>query len=480
MIGKATLLMAVLLSLAFGQWQPDRRLTNDGANSITSPNNAWCVAAAGDNVHVVWTDHRDGSEQIYYKRSTDGGANWPSSDTRLTNNAATSNIPSVAAAGDAVHVVWYDDRNGTSNLEIYYKRSTDGGASWPGGDTRLTNAAGFSVNPSVAAAGAVVHVVWRDDRDGNNEIYYKRSTDGGTTWGGDFRFTNDTAASQYPSVAVAGDTVHVVWDDRRAGNYEIYHKRSTDGGATWGSDNRLTNDAATSSYSSVAAAGDAVHVVWSDLRDGHWEVYYKHSTDGGTTWSADLRLTNDAAASTYPSVAAAGPVVHVVWWDGRDGNEEIYDKRSTDGGAAWGSDTRLTNDLASSRWSSVAVAGPAVHVVWSDTRDGNYEIYYKCNPTGNQVAVAEPAPDCPLGFLRVAPNPVTTGFATLRFSLPNAGNISLKLYDVTGKLIATLSEGYAGIGTRNRELRTENLSRGVYVLRLETEGATTTQKLILE
>jgi hypothetical protein len=81
--------------------------------------------------------------------------------------------------------------------------------------------------------------------------------------------------------------------------------------------------------------------------------------------------------------------------------------------------------------------------------------------------------------LRTSPNPFSRT-TTISYSLPEPGVCRLSLYDITGKLTATLSEGYAGIGTRNQELRTENLSRGVYVLELETGDYRTTQKLILE
>ncbi len=374
-------LMLVLVPVlsALAQWQPDQRLTNNTALSYTSQNSAWCVAATGDTVHAVWYDYRDGNSEIYYKRSTDGGATW-GSDTRLTYDASVSRYPSVAVAGAAVQVVWNDSRDG--NSEIYYKRSTDGGATWSS-DTRLTNNTSPSESPSIAVAGAVAHVVWVDTRDGNGEIYYKRSTDGGATWGSDTRLTYNSSISWYPSVAVTGAAVHVAWHDYRDGNYEVYYKRSTDGGATWGSDTRLTNNTSSSQYPSIASTGATAHVVWVDSRDGNAEIYYKRSTDGGTTWGNDTRLTSNDSVSQYPSVAAASAAVHVTWADTRDGNSEIYYKRSTDGGATWGGDTRLTNNTGASTDPSVAVARQRVYVVWHDNRDGNAEIYHKRNPTGN-------------------------------------------------------------------------------------------------
>jgi len=46
------------------QWQPDVRLTNNSSVSNMG-NNAWCIAASGPVVHVVWSDNRDGNAEIY-------------------------------------------------------------------------------------------------------------------------------------------------------------------------------------------------------------------------------------------------------------------------------------------------------------------------------------------------------------------------------------------------------------------------------
>jgi hypothetical protein len=108
--------------------------------------------------------------------------------------------------------------------EIYYKRSADGGISW-GPDVRLTRAPGRSMRPSIAVQGDDLYVVWFDDRDGNVEVYFKHSADGGTSWGKDVRLTNAPGDSMHPSVAVSHRYVHVVWFDEREGTPQIYYKR---------------------------------------------------------------------------------------------------------------------------------------------------------------------------------------------------------------------------------------------------------------
>ena len=97
-------------------------------------------------------------------------------------------------------------------------------------------------------------------------------------------------------------------------------------------------------------------------------------------WQPDVRLTNDPANSRTSGygawcIASSGSVVHVVWYDNRDGNNEIYYKRSTDEGISWGTDTRLTNNSAFSYTPSVTVTGSVVHVVWHEERDGNAILY---------------------------------------------------------------------------------------------------------
>jgi hypothetical protein len=400
-------------NLAQAQWAPEVRLTNNNAASWLSANsNAKVLASNGDTLYAVWGDYRNGTNgEIYFKRSMDNGISW-GADIQLTNNPAESIDPCILVTGTVIHVAWSDDRNG--NYEIYYKRSEDGGSTW-GADTRLTNALLTSNSPAMAISGSILHMVWYDERDdpsGNwkTEIYYKRSTDAGLTWGPDIRLTNDAAYSGFPGVFLTGSTVLVVWEDERDGNGEIYFKRSTDEGLTWGSDTRLTNDPANSWDPCIAVNDSVVHLVWMDDRDGSgYEVYYNRSMDGGLTWAADTRLTNALAPSEYPTVEVSGSNVHVTWQDQRNMNYEIYYKRSEDAGLTWQADTRLTNAFGSSLWPHVAVTDSTVHIIWYDKRDGNDEIYYKRNPTGNPiVGTGKDLTGNPDQQINIYPNPATT------------------------------------------------------------------------
>jgi hypothetical protein len=457
------------------QWEPDVRLTNDPATSWTLSKEA--VAASGDTVHVVWRDFREvRHSEIYYKRSIDGGVNW-GADNRLTFKSQViinggvyqeSFYPTVAVSGSVVHVVWHDERDG--NYEIYYKRSTDGGASW-GPDLRITNDPAYSEAASVAVSGSTVYIVWEDNQDGNYAIYGKRSTNEGASWEGNTRLSTSTGDSDSPSVSISGLNVDVAWHDNRDGNSEIYYKHSADGGVTWGADLRLTNNSFESFSPSVSATGTTVNVVWEDNRDGNYAIYYKRSSDTGISWGTETLLTSTGKSidSHDASVAATGKIVYVVWFDMRNVNWEIYYKRSTDGGISWEADTRLTNNSASSLYPSIALSGKALHVVWQEHRDGNDEIYYKRNPTSTVVGIKDlQSAGSQFTFF---PNPASTEIKVK--SLENINEFTIT--DIYGKEIY-----HSGILNPSPEILIPvyGFPAGIYFIQLKNETGKSVQKFI--
>ncbi|UCG31057.1 MAG: exo-alpha-sialidase [candidate division WOR-3 bacterium] len=483
----ALLLVCLQGGLLFGQWEADFRLTTDNDSSFTSNNNAWSVAVYDDTVHVVWYDNRDGNYEIYYKRSDDGGSTW-GSDMRITDEPSWSSIPSLAVSSSNVHVVWEDDRD--MDIEVYHKRSTDGGLTW-GPDVHVTVAPGPQGMPSVVVIGDYVHVAWVDfTLMGNSEIYYGRSSDGGTTWETPFQISNAGGFSSSPSIVAHESDVHIAWHDSRFGwfNNEIYYRRSTDDGITWGTETRMTEDTTFSNVPSIALSGSNVHVVWEESRDGNYEIYYKRSTDYGQTWGPDTRLTDDTGESHSPSLSASESNVHIVWMESRDGNEEIYYKKSTDNGVTWGGDIRLTDDQDASQNASVVAYGEKLHVVWQDDRDGNWEIYYKRDPTGN-TGVAELTENA-AGAIRLnaLPNPFTN-LTQIRYSIHDTGyliqNSAIEIYDAGGRLVRSFHQ-ISSTGNQESSVVWDGtdqydrqLGNGVYFVKLEASGISATEKLLL-
>jgi hypothetical protein len=108
------------------------------------------------------------------------------------------------------------------------------------------------------------------------------------------------------------------------------------------------------------------------------------------------------------------------------------------------------------------------------------------NYTPYDVAGAQPSRDgitagsTQIGALSfaIAPNPIAGGLATVRYNLPKAGLATLNVFDVTGRTVLTQTLAAGRTGTAGLDLR--KLEAGVYLVKVTTEGFSTTQKLVVE
>jgi hypothetical protein len=72
-------------------------------------------------------------------------------------------------------------------------------------------------------------------------------------------------------------------------------------------------------------------------------------------------------------------------------------------------------------------------------------------------------------------NPTTN----INYSLQNAGHVTLKVYDMTGREIATLVNGRINAGAHTVTFNASNLSSGVYIYALEANGVRLTNRMTL-
>jgi hypothetical protein len=306
------------------------------------------------------------------------------------------------------------------------------------------------------------------------------STNGGANWSGATALTNSSGRCYSPSIAASGMDVHLAWTDTRNGVREVFYKRSTDGGFFWGVDTRIIYVSTLNYYPSIAAAGDIIYLVWEDSRNGS-EIYYTRSGNRGVFWSPEIRLTNAPGTSTVPHISVSSSYVHLVWRDSRSGNYEIYHKLSSDGGLSWGTtDTRLTIDPANSESPSLGISGSILHVVWDDNRDGNSEIYYKRNPTGNPVGITPVNSEIPDEFSleQNYPNPFNPT-TNVKFQISKSSQVKLTVYDILGKEAAILANERLNPGTYEVEWNASSFPSGVYFYTLKAGYFSETKKLVL-
>jgi hypothetical protein len=96
------------------------------------------------------------------------------------------------------------------------------------------------------------------------------------------------------------------------------------------------------------------------------------------------------------------------------------------------------------------------------------------------TSVEDSSPSTPKGFtsLQNYPNPFNPK-THLRFAVPRAGVVSMIIFTVDGKEVATLADGIYLPGSYELEWAPVGLPSGVYYCRLEADGVTITTKLLL-
>jgi len=351
-------------------WTADKRLTWNSGSSLDPA----IAEDSNDHIHLVWEDNSSGNWEIYYKRYLAVGARWITK--RLTYSFEDSMHPAIAIdSNDKIHLVWQDYTPG--NREIYYKNSKDGGASW-GNFKRLTWNAGSSHGPAIAVDSTdCIHVVWEDDTPGFYEIFYKKSKDGGLNWTTK-RLTWNLSHSLCPAIAIdSNDHIHLVWTDDAPGNFEIFYKKSIDGGSSWTTKRQTLNSGHSGCPAIAVDSNNHIYVVWNDDTPGNMEIYFRTSTDGGTVWT-QKRLTYNFGDSRHPAIAIdSNDHIYMVWSDNTPGNLEIFYKKCKDGGTLW-TTKRLTYKPEASYSPAIAIdSNNHIHVAWEDLFPANIEIYYK-------------------------------------------------------------------------------------------------------
>src|SRR4030095_16751603 len=158
--------------------------------------------------------------------------------------------------------------------------------------------------------------------------------------------------SEFPKLAVGPkDELYVVYSalppDNPYDEGDVYFIRSTNGGTRWSRPQRLNQDETSNAqfFPAITVGPDGkVHVMWGDMRDdpvgARYHIYYTTSEDEGNTWGytnkeinlqvPDTRVTDFATnpnkafpagafLGDYFGIAATTDEVYMVWADGRLG-----------------------------------------------------------------------------------------------------------------------------------------------------------------
>ena len=411
-------------SLNRGQdWLPAPVKVNQGDAEAEGPGNVFQpqVFCNNQGVYVVWEDDRDGeleNHNIYFNKSTDQGETFLPEDILLEFDREGNTMslePRITGTGEDLFVTWFDSANGA--YDIFVSSSSDGGESWRDSiriDSDLPAGSAYSARPKIAISEDAdnVWVVWEDSRDGNADIYFARSINGGVTFEDDVRLDGGDADGEFdsfePQLCTDGvSNVYVFWHDSRNSetSRDIYFNFSLDSGDDFFSDaRRLDSDnagAANSLFPVCAVKDSTAHVVWQDNRNRGYDIFYRSVTDGiPDLEEARADLGNEPGASnaldTVIDLDIATNTVVLAWNDGRaeaeaggtSGYTDIYYNFSENGlPFEPGVDYRVDSMFAGQSYKidlNFQILGGEWYAAWSDGRLGTSDVYFQRFPIGEE------------------------------------------------------------------------------------------------
>jgi len=518
------LVAALTAPAAYAQtfWTQDFDISEGDVSDTFTPlgNQRFASVDDSSNLYICFFDDRnktasDDNFEIYFRRWT---YNFGSPTiTRVTNFYNPSKYPSMtllnwgqadtATANDSgrVYLVWQDARlfsvpltGPVKSYTIFFRTYQSRGGVGFGPELQVSpyDSLDAAAAPSIAVTpDHKAWMFWQKTTNGTDPNLYYAVYDAVTrTVGATNVLTNDPASST--SVAAAATRtgeVHVVWTDTRSGRNEIWWKQYTPG-VGWGPDTQIVFSSGVASGASICADYRGhLHLVWVDNRAGNSDIFYKEYIPG-TGWDpTDVQLTVDTSGQTQPYVDAdPNGNAYVVWTDQRNGstNPDIFYKDRKDG--TWSSDFELVSNLTDGGSNAIQRFPGLTHdkfgttyVTWEDERlpssqGHNKEAFYKSG-FFNVTAVPVKAPSPASRLLRSYPNPFNPQ-ATIRFSLERDGVATLRAFDVQGRLVRTIFDGFVAAGSREvrwdgRDDSGRELPSGTYFLRL-TAGVDSQSKVV--
>jgi hypothetical protein len=110
--------------------------------------------------------------------------------------------------------------------------------------------------------------------------------------------------------------------------------------------------------------------------------------------------------------------------------------------------------------------------------DAKFGYWYMPRAVATGITDEEDRAPVPFALEQNWPNPFNPS-TTIRFSVPNATRVTIRIYDVSGSLVETLVDKQIGAGVHDVMWDASEEASGVYFSRLEAPGFSQTRKLVL-
>ena len=370
-------------------FQPAINLSNNNGTSLWPR-----LAVSGNDIYVTWYDYTTHISEIFFSHSSDGGKTFET--TNLSENIGVSFNPWIAASGDNVYVVWMDDtpnyikidvEKPAEEIDVYFGNTdillaTSHDRGLTSEITNLSKTPVESSAPRISVLGNNVNVAWIQVTQNGHEVYFTKSNDSGLTFNNPKSVSGSVTNANNAGILVEDKKIYVNWEGG-GNNTDIFIAKSEDGGNSFGKPLNLSNSKAISEKTrdtNMAFSKNNLYLVWTDSAK-YSNVFFTKSRDGGESFSQPINLSHDAMGARYAQVVAHEQNLHVMWYDNRTGNYDVFLRSSNDMGETFGSIKNLSSDEAQSTLSilgpHLAVTSEGIFAGWASDGEKSRDIVMK-------------------------------------------------------------------------------------------------------
>jgi len=461
---------------------------------------------------ISWQDKRSGNYDIYAQRINASGAlQWITTGAPVCVTVFDqTNIVMVSDGSGGALLTWEDFRSnaGPGLADVYVQKiNASGVPQWTSNGIGVCTQAAAQHGPRIINDGSGgAYLTWYDQRAGNYDIYAQHiSSIGGVIGIANGGAVCTMATDQTnPDICTDGNGGAIIaWQDfRSTTSIDIWVQRMTaDVSIRWVVNGTVMNNNVAYDQVNPRMVSDGnggALMTWEDFRTGITSDIYAQRVDStgvvATGWNVNGIIVSSAAGNqSQPTIVTDSSNGAVITWiDKRDSSinkntYDVYASRITGSFAFPWTANGLPVGTADSTQIIPATASDGnggVIIAWQDKRSGNYDIYasrvMKSGVT-TSVALGGAIPSDFVLFQNY-PNPFNPA-TQITYQLPMGVHMTLTVYDMMGREVATLVNEYQQEGTYTVSFSAHdgkyNISSGVYLYRMHAGTFVTTKKFTL-
>ncbi len=224
------------------------------SGSVLTP---MAMVAEGDNVYCVYVQDIRGIYSVVMRWYN--GDTWSSMLTVSAGTSTDANFPDIDVSNGIAHITYVDRTDRDADVLYRSYNGTHFSIIQQASDPR----AGMdSLDPAIAADGSHVYIVWEEVTATDRDINYRYISDGRLGATGTLSTDIDDDWQLDPAVAADDGKAHVVWQDLKTGDANIFYRMWN--GMSWDRERDLigASDRMTQASPDVDAEGDDVYIVY--------------------------------------------------------------------------------------------------------------------------------------------------------------------------------------------------------------------------